>query len=340
MIRRDFRKPRAGYCLENRHKSISINNQIKAVKIHDEINALLLEIDEDDNAGNFLAAESLEEELERLEARYFRIVFEQDDEELLAQEALTPIRNSLIDDWSRAHIAENFRFRSREDLREVLRLLQLPPNCVLGGGHAMNSERLMLIGLKRLSSEETLLSLASTLFGGHYSLIGKAFRYLTRHIAHHFAHKLENNLQYWLPRFPEFAEVIRVAINRHGPANLVLGASDLIAFIDGHNWFTCRPGGGPAAPGGPGVGRNPGILQEAAYSGYKRRHGLLTQTVEGPNGMCIHSWGQCSARHNDLFALGESGINDMLHNLPPPLGRQFGLFGDSIYPWWTNVRFV
>jgi hypothetical protein len=333
---------RCAYCLEQRHKAFSYNDILLAASIHQRILALEEEIDLDDNEEDYLAAAALEEELELLWVRHSRLLYAQNDEDLRAREALTPVRNSTrINDWAEAHIAENFRFRSRDHLRHVLTLLQLREVCTFLNGEIMNRERLLLISLKRLSSELTLLlDLASQIFGGHYSLIGKAFRFFTRHVALHFAHKLDNNLQYWLPRFPEFAEAIRLAVNAHGPANLPPGGCDIVGFIDCTNWFSCRPGGGPAAPGGPGVPRNPPILQQAVYSGHKKQHGVKMQTAEGPNGLCIHAYGPCSARHNDLFLLRHSHINAMLRNLLHALGRQFGFFGDSIYPWISNIRYM
>ena len=42
------------------------------------------------------------------------------------------------------------------------------------------------------------------------------------------------------------------------------------------------------------------------------KHGIKWQTVDLPTGMNFHVWGPCSVRHNDLFSLMRSDINELV----------------------------
>jgi len=42
------------------------------------------------------------------------------------------------------------------------------------------------------------------------------------------------------------------------------------------------------------------------------KHGIKWQTVDLPNGMSFHVWGPFSVRHNNLFSLMRSDINELV----------------------------
>lgn len=66
----------------------------------------------------------------------------------------------------------------------------------------------------------------------------------------------------------------------------------------------------------------PSYHQCQAYNGHKHFHGLKYQAVMLPNGLFGHLYGPIKGRHNDAFALAESGLMDkcVLHaKLPDTL---------------------
>ena len=78
---------------------------------------------------------------------------------------------------------------------------------------------------------------------------------------------------------------------------------------------TCRPAGGPEFIrncGFEGMPRNDKEIQKAYYNGWKKFHGLKWQTVDLPNGLIFNAFGPVSCRHNDLYTLEHSNINEKI----------------------------
>ena len=84
---------------------------------------------------------------------------------------------------------------------------------------------------------------------------------------------------------------------------------------------------------GPGADRHARELQEAWWNGWKKLHGMKWQTVLLACGMDFHVFGPTSCRDNDLYALDESKIEDILRELcNNGMGEiLFKMFGDSAY---------
>jgi hypothetical protein len=55
------------------------------------------------------------------------------------------------------------------------------------------------------------------------------------------------------------------------------------------------------------------------------------QTVDLPNGMNYHVWGAVSVRHNDMFTLRHSNINDIIAATQRGNLLQYSIYGDSAY---------
>ncbi len=47
--------------------------------------------------------------------------------------------------------------------------------------------------------------------------------------------------------------------------------------------------------------------------------------------MNAHIWGPCSVRHNDLWTLGHSNLNDVIAGPQAGLPIQYVIYGDSAY---------
>ena len=120
-----------------------------------------------------------------------------------------------IDDRNDGCTAE-YRFRTKADLRTVFVCLQIPAECgqlPAGGnktsGGYLPGEALFLFFLERLGHLERRLDDMARKYGGHYTKWSRGFMWLCIFIYQRWSHKLEDNLQFWAPYFPEFAEAIR-----------------------------------------------------------------------------------------------------------------------------------
>lgn len=78
-----------------------------------------------------------------------------------------------------------------------------------------------------------------------------------------------------------------------------------------------------------------GQMQKSCYSGHKRMHCLIYQTITTPDGLIFHMYGPEVGRRHDLTLLRQSNIEPQLQTLLTE-GRQFYLYGDAAYmlrPW-------
>ena len=101
-----------------------------------------------------------------------------------------------------------------------------------------------------------------------------------------------------------------------------------VGFIDCTKIQMCRPGGH-------------GSIQRSCYSGHKRYHCLIYQTLTTPDGLIFHMYGPEVGRRHDLTLLRESGLGESLSNCLNVNGRQFYIFGDAAYMLrpWIQVAF-
>jgi nuclease HARBI1 len=74
-----------------------------------------------------------------------------------------------------------------------------------------------------------------------------------------------------------------------------------------------------------------GMLQRAAYSGHKRRPGLMWQVITTPDGMLFHIFGPYEGRRHDMDLYAESGLDNILGENLLIDGVQHYTFGDSGY---------
>lgn len=85
-----------------------------------------------------------------------------------------------------------------------------------------------------------------------------------------------------------------------------------------------------ARPGGPGSN------QRACYSGHKRMHCLIYQTIRTPDGLIFSLYGPEVGQRHDLSLLRNSGVADSLASCLLIEKRQFYIYGDPAYmlrPW-------
>lgn len=99
-------------------------------------------------------------------------------------------------------------------------------------------------------------------------------------------------------------------------------------FIDCTKIQMSRPGGR-------------GSLQRACYSGHKRFHCLIYQTVTTPDGLMFHLYGPEVGRRHDMTLYRQSGMDQQLQSTMVIGGRQYCLYGDPAYILraWLQVAY-
>ncbi len=113
------------------------------------------------------------------------------------------------------------------------------------------------------------------------------------------------------PNLAQYAD----AIFAKCPLNNVFG------FIDGTLRPVCRPG----------------LHQRDCYSGHKRCHGVIFQSIVLPNGLIGNMFGPIEGRRHDSHMLRESGILTQLQNLPLHNNLPYALYGDAAYPLGPSI---
>lgn len=114
------------------------------------------------------------------------------------------------------------------------------------------------------------------------------------------------------------AEAYGKAINEAGaPLDTCVG------FIDCTKIMISRPGGH-------------GSMQKSVYSGHKRKHCLIYQTLTTPDGLMFALFGPEVGRRHDLTLYRESGWEQVLQDVLSVDGTQYCIYGDCAYllrPW-------
>lgn len=83
-------------------------------------------------------------------------------------------------------------------------------------------------------------------------------------------------------------------------------------------------------PGGPGFNKR------ACYSGHKRFHCLIYQTITTPDGLIFHLFGPEAGKLLDITLYRQSGMYSILKQALNIYGQQYFIYGDPVYflrPW-------
>jgi DDE superfamily endonuclease len=247
-----------------------------------------------------------------------------------------------IDSFEDEKIPLYFRFNSKQQLHEILECFKFPPvlkspssKCKFG------REELLLVSLYRLHYPTTNADpFFQTEFGFGPERVSVCLSVFLDFMVSHWGYLLLDNMGYWLPQLPAFAQAIRDKLADKGcefPAADQPNGFNVFGFIDNTMNACCRIGGGPSRDG-VNAPRNDPEIQRAWYNGWKKLHGFKWQTIDLPNGMNFHVWGPVSARHCDLYTLGSSGVNLKLQLLQLNRPHQYVIYGDSAYPCDTHLR--
>lgn len=243
-----------------------------------------------------------------------------------------------MDSYLPAVFGTKFRFRSKEDMQRLMNVWRLPDQLYLEDGTVVSGEFVMLFAIRRLATHTNLDDFAQLEFGREYSVLSRIFKFFVLYTYHTFEQKLTNNIQFFVDKFPEYAEAIRLKMNEKGGAHIAAGNFAIVSFIDCKITPVARTGGGPAGNGGPNAARNDPHLQQAMYNRWARRHGIKNQSVEFPCGLSGDMWGPGACRHNDLWLLLESDINNKMAEAQEGNRLQYFMYGDAIYPRRSHLR--
>ena len=93
---------------------------------------------------------------------------------------------------------------------------------------------------------------------------------------------------------------------------------NFVRFIDCTKIQMNRPGG-------------IGTLQRACYSGHKKFHRLVYQTVTTPDGLVFSMYGPEVGRRHGMTLYRESGIDTQLRHTLPIDGKQYCTYGEPAY---------
>ncbi len=244
-------------------------------------------------------------------------------------------RNRTINSFEDEEIPLYFRFANKDQLRALLKCFRFPTKkFVSASGHAFHREEVLLVSLYRLHAPTTLSDATyQHVFGLSTSRVSMCFNAFLKFMVINWSYLLLDNMAYWKPHLPSCAEAIRVKLGSLGcefPSATAPNGFNVFGFIDNTMNATCRPGGGPARDG-VDAPRNDPLIQRAWYNGWKKLHGMKWQTIDLPNGMNFHVYGPVSVRHNDLYTLFYSEVNDKLAALQAGEELQYVVYGDSAY---------
>jgi hypothetical protein len=176
-------------------------------------------------------------------------------------------QNRTLDCFDDEHIPNLFRFRSKQQILDLIDAFEIPDRIITERRHAYTG-LVVLISLDRLG-RPTRLCDVSFIFGIEISAASRIFKWFVTFFCTNWRYLLTDNLAFWMPYFEDFKEAIRTKVNNHDAmiaSNFVYPANfQIFGFIDYTMNATCRPGGGPVYEGD-GVRRNDPDLQRAWYS--------------------------------------------------------------------------
>ena len=173
-----------------------------------------------------------------------------------------------------------------EELIRLVTVLQLPDEIFTRGGYRFDGIEAFALTCARLASPGDEFSLCAR-YNRSQSSISQIFNEVITILNDCWGHLLNFDSDHLLS--PENLQRYSTAIFESGaPLQGVWG------FIDCTVRPICRPT----------------HHQREVYNGHKRFHGLKYQAIMLPNGLFGHLYGPIEGRHNDIFAVAESGLVD------------------------------
>ena len=177
---------------------------------------------------------------------------------------------------------------------------------VLSKSGCVHLRNLFVDGFVSICFPSTLNKL-EVIFGIHYSVCSHIVKQGVNLLAAKFENRLiDFDFELVIQRLEEY----QTAIERKSKG----AATTCFALIDATLHQICRPWDGGRRRH---TIRNQNNIQQAAYSGHKRHHGLKFQSVIVPDGMIVEMFGPVEGRRHDTTVLKSSNLEQQLLRLPP-----------------------
>jgi len=193
-------------------------------------------------------------------------------------------RNRSIDSFEEEDYIRNFRF-SKNQLKDIIKFFQMPVKLYSQYRHVFCSEELLLVVLFYLHYPCNTIDLTfKEIFGWDSWKVNLGVKIFSNWLLDNWSYLIYDNMKYWLPSFPYFAERIRQKLESYGcyfPSDP--GVFIIKGFIDCTVYTSCRPGSGPTTEGINSPRHHP-LIQRSFYNGWKSFHGVKWQTASLPNG--------------------------------------------------------
>ncbi|KIJ36873.1 hypothetical protein M422DRAFT_106643, partial [Sphaerobolus stellatus SS14] len=202
------------------------------------------------------------------------------------------------------------------EVAAIIKAMDIPDPFITRDGHRFSSLEAFCLLCARLRMGEDQYSL-STKYGRSQAAISQ----ITNELAVWMEWRWEHLLGWDEDGIMHPNRLLEYAAAFHG---FGVPSATIIALIDVTIHATCRPS----------------FLQELAYTGYKKVHGMKFQALTVPNGLVAHLAGPYRAPQNDMGIYAESKLEQMMLEKAiqpgsspedPPERRYFQIYGDSAY---------
>ena len=223
-----------------------------------------------------------------------------------------------INVYSDEQCLSHFRFRSSE-IGTISNVLGWTSGLTARSGYRCDAITASCIVLKRLSFPTRWRDL-ECIFGMRSSALCEVFWEVVETFLEGRGHLIET---FRSELMTERAEMYAAAIHQKGAP-----LDNCVGFIDCTKVQMSRPGGA-------------GTLQRACYSGHKRLHCLLYQSLTTPDGLMFHLYGPEVGRRHDMTLYRQSGIDQQLQSHLTIQDRQYCVYGDAAYVLraWLQTAF-
>ena len=138
---------------------------------------------------------------------------------------------------------------NKSELYRIFKAFKIPNVITLSSRSKFVGEELLLFCLMRYFHGINMELQSRLLFGRENSQWSRAFDWFNKHMVNEFAYLLIDNMVFWLPHFPKFANKIRLKIEEKSQLFYQHGTFQVFAFVDDNVSKICRPAGGPADEG-------------------------------------------------------------------------------------------
>ena len=235
-----------------------------------------------------------------------------------------------------AMIPVTYRFKNRQQLRDLFTHLQIPQWFRLPfGGHKLHGEEILLMTLERCALGTQLIDMQQK-YHVYHAVIGKATHYFALWMQDNWGYLIHDNNYFWLPYLGPSCEAIRRKLSEHYDIEVDEMGEDghgfqIAQFIDCIIIPSSRTAGGPMTPG-KFAERFPLLVQESFYSGWARVHGVKKQAMGMANGMSFNVSKGYSCRRHDMHLLADTDMDSALEAI-----THFMCYGDSAYPHMARI---